>query len=1106
MKTHSSLSILFLAFLLTLQSHAQLALIREGRESVGVMDEDEWFGAAVALGDFDGDGYKDLATGAPFQKSGGNVFLSGSVIINRGSIYGITWEGAYALSPIDGSLDPAAQLQMGKALAVGNFNGDAYEDLAVGLPAATVSGQSAAGRVFVYYGGPGGLPGVADTIHEGQLGAAVESGDLFGDALAAGRLGDDPFDDLVVAATGENSGRGAIIVIRGSAAGLDLSKREILLGSDMGFANQPGDRFGQAIKIGNVFGFAGAELIVGAPFAELTPSAPSSGLVYIAPTTDARIDTANASTISPITVGDALFTQGNMGMSLEVGDFWGDGAPFDLAIGAPGAHSGGRVYIGRGTLFGLTYPTTLEQPAGWGADDADDDFGRAVAAGDHDGDGDDELAVGCPGQDIFLSFTQNSGSVHIFEGKETGPSQVGATSYTDLDLGDEMTGEGRLGYALASGRTSASQRKSFVAGAPQKFGNTGQVFDIAPWRQIPRPLCRSALAADCEGNIVYALRPFETIKLASTTKIMTVLLACEATARPLGDPLRVGLNESYTIEDWMYDGFPLTSGCSIFGYTPLPTNVFTESFTFEELIRTTVMVSGNDSAFAVADAMTGEISTWQGIDMSAPQFAQLMNDRAAAIGMNDTNYTNPAGVAPNEPTSTAYDQWLLAQEAMQNPLFRDMVGTTSFPMQKTLAVGEAGNFQTANVNVGYSWLTGMKCLEPKIVGIKDGSTPGAKHTRVAAAQFGSSPTKLAYGMGFRWAGTTDNPCDPGEIVSIGSLRTAQLVKLGLSFCNTDVGGPGGVTTPPPPPTHEWTVNDGTIDALQFGSFGAESEEPAAGPFADLRPTKFRLYPRGRIETRQSFSMQWKYRGLWEIEPGETVGLRASPVLAATATIRVLAERLPADDASLRVASTSTGGSPLTLLLPAEQDYTLDKWTGTEGEWSIELFNGGRDSIVVAFAGQFTLRPTFHGTPGEFFEACLEPVGISLRDNHTLCELEPVPGDPSFDIWIELTPAESRRWAPPLRISRIDIRASTTRERLGVELQFGAAAPYGDLPLDAFYKEFSVETSPAMRAGTWMRIVSIPAGAAGSDEWQGEIDAAAAGFLQLRGIQGERSGD
>ena len=467
-------------------AHAQLALIRQGRESVGVIEDGDFHGGAVALGDFNGDGWDDLATGAPIEKTGSPTFSSGFVTINWGTPHGLTWLNAIGLSVIDGNYDSAKNSQMGRAFAVGDFNADGFDDLAVGLPAAEVSGESAAGAVFVYYGSSNGLPGVADVIHQGLLGAAVESGDVFGSALAAGKIGHDQYDDLVIGSPGENTTAGAVFIVRGGALGLNTAQRQIIQASDLGSTSNPGERFGDAVAVGNVVGLADEDLIIGAPFAEITPSASGSGRAFVVIGNNNGVALNNVLALTPLTVGDFPFLQGNIGSAFAIGDLWGDGAPNDLVIGAPGAHAGGRAYVGRGSIFGITWPVALAQD---GTDSNNDNFGSAMAIGDHDDDGFDDLAVGNPGEDSL--FGLNTGAVHIFPGSNSGPSQANVTSHYEFNLGDNFGGQGRLGYSLAAGRTSASPRRSFVAGAPYKNNSRGQVYDIAPWRQVRNLACRS---------------------------------------------------------------------------------------------------------------------------------------------------------------------------------------------------------------------------------------------------------------------------------------------------------------------------------------------------------------------------------------------------------------------------------------------------------------------------------------------------------------------------------------------------------------------------------------------------------------------------------------
>jgi len=1080
---------------------AQLALIRQGSDSGGTAEPDDWHGWAVALGDFNNDGYDDFAAGAPLEKTASQVFSSGTVVINPGSIYGITWVNAYSLSVIDGSLDPSENHQMGRSLVVGNFNGDAYDDLAVGLPGSTVNGQSAAGRVLVYYGGSNGLSGVADVIHQGLLGAAVETGDLFGWTLGAGRLGDDGYDDLVIGATGENEDRGAVFVIRGGQLGLNLATTQILLGEDLGFANQPGDTFGSAIAVGNIVGFSGGELIVGASGAELSPSASASGMVYIANASDLAVATTGVQRITPLDFGDQLFTNGGFGAALCVGKFWGD-TTLDLAIGAPGNHGGGRVYVGRGTSLGMVWNTTLKQneppPTHVGVplyDEPGDQFGASLAAGDHNGDGFDELGVGTPREDFEASATgTDTGTIYIFPGSAAGLSQDDATAYWTIDLGDTDFAESWLGYSLAAGRTSASPRHSFVAGAPRSNGDRGQVFDIAPWRQVNRVLCRSALSADCEGNIIYALRPFDRVKIASTTKIMTVLLASEATKRPGNDPLRVGLQEQYTVEPWIYAGFPLTSSCSIYGFTPIPQNM-SESYSFQDLLHACIFPSGNDAAFAIADAMTGEISSWNGITGSAPQFVALMNARAAQIGMGNTLFTNPAGTDPGDPYSTAYDMWLLAKTAMADDLFRSVVSRNNYGLNKILPGNNPGTFVNVPVNLSYGWLNGMQNRDARIIGLKPGSTPGAKSTGVVAAEYDVAGTKLAYATGFGWDNST-----------YGRDRLAELVQLGLAYCDPDFNTPDGLSVPTPPngssPLARGTFNyaDATPTALQFASFGNGEPDPQNPETPSDTLAIIDLHAFNRTEVAATAKVVWKYRALWEMAPGSRAGLRIDPVVGGNVRLHVLNEAGDPNpmDASLLLGGTfnPTGSEPVTLA-PGVDLYPA-AWNNfpiAAGPAEMIIDNDGRETILLSLDATFEVEMTFNGRLGEQVHVQLQPLMASIRSGHVLCRGDAIPGDPfALDLIAEDRQAGAQ-FVPPLIITGFDRETQPTGRT--EQLSMNIAGENWGLPMDAFINEILVESTDTLNSGIWQELERIPVDQATSYPWQSEEPVQQNRFLRVR---------
>jgi len=146
----------------------------------GSLEAGDRFGAAVAKGDFDADGFLDVAVGAPGEDVGA-VNAAGAVNILAGSAGGLSG------GPLFTQDNPEPVDQFGAVLAAGDYNGDGFFDLAVGAPGETVGTRLLAGAVSVFEasGGPGGVvaPGPVFTQGGGGLGGTAESLDEFGFAL-----------------------------------------------------------------------------------------------------------------------------------------------------------------------------------------------------------------------------------------------------------------------------------------------------------------------------------------------------------------------------------------------------------------------------------------------------------------------------------------------------------------------------------------------------------------------------------------------------------------------------------------------------------------------------------------------------------------------------------------------------------------------------------------------------------------------------------------------------------------------------------------------------------------------------------------------------------
>ena len=146
------------------------------------------------------------------------------------------------------------------------------------------------------------------------------------------------------------------------------------------------------------------------------------------------------------TPADADFPGSHYGAALTAGDFNGDGRS-DLAIGAPNGDNGsvtdsGDVRVMYGSTSGLN-PSGIQvwsqgSPNIAGGPESSDHFGAALAAGDFDGDGRTDLAIGVPGED--LTVVSNAGAVNVLYGSSSGLTATGDQFWDQVALGGNESG------------------------------------------------------------------------------------------------------------------------------------------------------------------------------------------------------------------------------------------------------------------------------------------------------------------------------------------------------------------------------------------------------------------------------------------------------------------------------------------------------------------------------------------------------------------------------------------------------------------------------------------------------------------------------------------
>ena len=203
--------------------------------------------------------------------------------------------------------------------------------------------------------------------------------------------------------------------------------------------------------------------------------------------------------------------------------------------------------------------------------------------------------------------------------------------------------------------------------------------------------------------VIYSKNAYEQLYPASTTKVMTAILA-----------LKYGnLSDVVTVTD---AAVITEAGASLANIKP------GDQLTLEQLLYGLMLPSGNDAANAIAVHLAGSVDA----------FADRMNEEAERIGATGTHFVNPSGLNDPDHYTTAYDLYLMFNEALTYPKFREVISTSSYT---------ANYLDGTGASVSQTWMVSNKYINGEeetpagltVLGGKTGTTQAAGNCLVMAS-------------------------------------------------------------------------------------------------------------------------------------------------------------------------------------------------------------------------------------------------------------------------------------------------------------------------------------------------------------------------------------
>lgn len=207
-----------------------------------------------------------------------------------------------------------------------------------------------------------------------------------------------------------------------------------------------------------------------------------------------------------------------------------------------------------------------------------------------------------------------------------------------------------------------------------------------------------------DGEVLYAKNMHERLYPASLTKVMTALVALQhgSLDQKLIATGSVNITES---------------GATLCGIRS------GDSMTLDQALHILLMYSANDVAMMIAEGIGGSVDG----------FVEMMNEEAVRLGATNTHFVNPNGLSDDQHYTTAYDMYLIFNEAIKYETFNEIIHMTSYD---TVYYDSSGREKNLTVNTTNQFLRGGYATPDNVtvIGGKTGTTSAAKSCLILLAR------------------------------------------------------------------------------------------------------------------------------------------------------------------------------------------------------------------------------------------------------------------------------------------------------------------------------------------------------------------------------------